>query len=265
MNSSETIRAAFRVARDAARAGAAAALPYYRTGVRSERKPDGSLVTKADQAAEDSILNIIRATFPDHSILTEETGAHVGRDDARWIIDPLDGTHRFARGMRFWGPMVALELEGEIVAGAVALPILKEVYVAARGEGAFRDYQRISVSRRSYWADSNVAIGSLGRLLPTRHGGAALELIKRADYCFAGGDLESGLLVARGEAEVWIEYGVKPWDVAAIKIIVEEAGGRFTDINGGADLHAPGFVATNGVVHDEVMSLLNAPVDSAHD
>lgn len=259
MDWTETIDRAFSIAREAAEAGAAAALPYFSSHVETERKSDGSLVTLADKAAEDAIIAIIREAFPDHSILAEETGVHVGRDDARWIIDPLDGTHRFARGMRFWGPMVACELSGEIAAGAVVLPTLRESYVAARGHGAFKDGERIHVSRRSNWKESNIACGSLGRLLPTRHASAALALIEQADYCFSGGDLEGGLLVARGEAEVWIEYGVKPWDVAAIKIIVEEAGGRFTDLEGGADLTKPGFLASNGLLHDEALASLNAP------
>jgi len=257
MNGSALIRTAFNVARNAALAGAEAAIPFFSASVATERKADGSFVTEADQAAERAILTVIRDTFPDHSILTEETGAHAGRADARWIVDPLDGTHRFARGMRFWGPIVALELEGEIVAGAVALPTLREVYAAAKGHGAFHGEERLAVSDRTDWAEANIACGSLARLLATPHGAPALELIKRADYCCAGGDLEGGLLVARGQAEVWIEHGVKPWDVAAIKIIVEEAGGRFTDLKGGADLNAPGFLATNGRLHDEALRMLN--------
>lgn len=247
---------AFDVARRAVEAGAAASLPYCRTTVESARKADGSLVTAADKAAEDAILRVIRETFPDHSILTEETGAHAGRADARWIIDPLDGTHRFARGLRFWGPMAALEVDGEVVAGAAALPAIGETYAAASGVGAFRGDQRLHVSKVVNWADANVATGSLGRLLKSDYAAPALELIRRADYCFSGGDLEGGLLVARGEAEIWIEYGVKPWDVAAIKIIVEEAGGRFTDLHGGCDLNAPGFLASNGALHDEALRVL---------
>ena len=241
----------------AVRAAAEAALPFFRIGVDTRRKADGSLVTQADEAAERTILSIIRDAFPDHSILTEETGAHAGRPDARWIVDPLDGTHRFARGLRFWGPLVALEYNNRIVAGAAALPALGEVYSAALGLGACRNGEPLRVSTCTDWAQCNIAVGSLARLLDTPTGQPALDLIRSADYCIAGCDLEGGLLVARGEAELWIESGVKPWDVAPFKIIIEETGGRFTDLAGGFDLNAPVFVASNGALHGEALARLN--------
>ncbi len=242
----------------AVRAACAASLPYFKPGIDTTRKPDGSLVTAADQAAERAILDVIRDVFPDHSILTEETGAHAGRADARWIIDPLDGTHRFARGMRFWGPLVALEYNNEIVVGAAALATLGEVYTAARGLGARRNGEPVRVSGVADWRESNIAVGSFARLLGTPAGPPAVELSKIADYCMAGSDLEGGLLVARGEAELWIESGVKPWDIAPFKVIIEEAGGRFTDLSGGFDLHAPVFVASNGLLHDDALARLHA-------
>jgi len=250
------IEQAFAVARSAAAAGARAALPFFHTKVDSSRKVDGSLVTAADLASEKAILTVLHDAFADHSILSEETGVHVGRSDRRWIVDPLDGTHRFARGVRFWGPLVAFELDGEIVAGAAALPALEETYTAAKGIGAFRNDEPIQVSTRTDWGHANVACGSLGRLLESPHVSGALDLIRRADYCLAGGDLEGALLVARGEAEIWIEFGVKPWDVAALKIIVEQAGGRFTDLAGAHDLTQPGFLASNGAMHDEALRQL---------
>ena len=122
---------ALDTARRAVEAAGRAALPYFRTGVRVDRKPDRSPVTAADRAAEAAILEIVRAAFPDASILAEENGA----DDRRryaGIVDPLDGTRGFTRGGTFWGPLVALEHDGEIVAGGAALPALGELYFAAR-------------------------------------------------------------------------------------------------------------------------------------
>ncbi len=249
---------AMSVAERAVRAACVASLPFFKPGIDTTRKPDGSLVTAADEAAERAILDVIRDAFPDHSILTEETGAHAGRPDARWIVDPLDGTHRFARGMRFWGPLVALEYNNEIVVGAAALATLGEVYTAARGAGSFRNGEPVRVSGVADWRGSNIAVGSLARLLDTPAGRPAVELSKIADYCMAGSDLEGGLLVARGEVEIWIESGVKPWDIAPFKVIIEEAGGRFTDLAGGFDLNAPVFVASNGLMHDDALARLNA-------
>ncbi|RMH23717.1 MAG: inositol phosphatase [Planctomycetota bacterium] len=247
---------ALDAAERACRAAADAALPYYRGGVSANRKADGSLVTAADQAAERAALAVIRDAFPSHSILTEESGAHPGDPRTRWILDPLDGTHRFARGLRFWGPLVALEHGGEIVAGAAALPALGEVYTAARGLGAERNGEPIRVSTVDTWRDANIAVGSLARLLDTPAGGPALDLIGAADYCVAGGDLEGALLVARGEADLWIEAGVRPWDVAPFKVIIEEAGGRFTDLTGACSLDAPVFVAANAPLHADALSRL---------
>lgn len=249
---------ALDTAERAARAAADAALPFWSTGVDTVRKADGSFVTAADQAAERAALAVIRGAFPDHSILTEETGVYPGRDDARWILDPLDGTHRFARGLRFWGPLVALEYKNEIVAGAAALPVLGEVYTAARGLGAFRNHAPIRTSAIDRWPDANIALGSIARLLDTPAGSAAIDLARAADYTLTGGDLEGGLLVARGEAELWIEAGVKPWDIAPFKIIIEEAGGRFTDLAGAFDLTAPVFVAANAALHTEALRWLRS-------
>ncbi|HEY6180013.1 MAG TPA: inositol monophosphatase family protein, partial [Kofleriaceae bacterium] len=123
---------ALSVARDAVAAGGAAALAHLRRGVVVETKPDLTPVTAADRAAEDEIIGVIRAAFPDHAILGEEGGAR-GAGAVRWIVDPIDGTRGFARGGMMWGPMVALEVAGELVVGALALPALGRTYWAARG------------------------------------------------------------------------------------------------------------------------------------
>src|SRR5512142_3459224 len=124
-------------ARRAVEAASRASLRHFRRGVRVELKPDRSPVTIADRESEAAVLDVIRAAFPDHAVLGEETGAHAGTAGTRWIVDPLDGTRGFARGENFWGPLVGLEHEGEVVAGAMALPTAGEVYFAARGRGAW--------------------------------------------------------------------------------------------------------------------------------
>src|SRR3954469_16224936 len=136
---------ALGVARDAVAAAGAAALAHLRRGVIVETKPDLTPVTAADRAAEDEIVGVIRAAFPDHAILGEEGGAR-GTGAVRWIVDPIDGTRGFARGGMMWGPMVALEIAGQLAVGAIALPVLGRTYWAARGHGAFRDGTRLTVS-----------------------------------------------------------------------------------------------------------------------
>src|SRR5215470_5507267 len=240
---------ALSVARDAVAAGGAAALAHLRRGVIVETKPDLSPVTDADRAAEDEIIGVIRAAFPDHAILGEEGGAR-GSGRVRWIVDPIDGTRGFARGGVMWGPMVALEVAGALLVGALALPALGRTYWAARGQGAWRDGERLAVSAIADLADATLSLGELRRL--ASHPGIQ-SLIDRAASTRCYGDLAGCAMVLDGRAEVWIEGGVKTWDIAAPAILVAEAGGRSTDWTGATTVETGTIVASNGAVHDEIV------------
>lgn len=252
------------VARLAVEAGGAAAMTHFRQDVDVEWKGDGSPVTKADTDAENAIVGMLQREFPEHAILAEESGdlEAVGGsiDDVgtRWIVDPLDGTGRFARGYRQWGPLVALEYHGEVVVGAMALPALGEVYCAAQKKGCWRNGERVRVSSLSDWSRANLSLGSLSRILRTPQGIGVVRLVDRAMYTHAGGDLFGGALVLGGHAEAWIEMGVKVWDIAPFKVMIEEAGGKFTDLEGNETIESGACVATNGVLHDEVLAALRA-------
>jgi len=253
---------AMQVARRAAEAGAAAALPHFRSGVRVDLKPDRTPVTQADRDSETAILQVVRAAFPDHGFLGEETGAHAGSGTTRWIVDPLDGTRGFTRGTTFWGPLVALEEGGRVVAGAMALPVVGEVYWAARGLGCWMSAgggapTRLAVSRIADWADATFSLGEPRALfappLLDRVGGLATSCASTRCY----GDLAGCALVLRGQTEVWVEAGVQIWDIAPMPVLIEEAGGRFTDL-AGRPTHASGnCVASNGLVHDHVLAALS--------
>ena len=248
------IERAVAVARDAVAAAGAAALTHLRRGVVVETKPDLSPVTAADRAAEDEIVAVIRAAFPDHAILGEEGGAR-GTGAVRWIVDPIDGTRGFARGGMMWGPMVALEVSGALVAGAIALPALGRTYWAGRGGGTWRDGTRLAVSAIADLADATLSIGELRRM--ATHPGIQ-ALIARAASTRSYGDLAGCAMVLDGRAEVWIEGGVKPWDVAAPAILIAEAGGRFTDWTGAPSFESGYAIASNGLVHDEVLRAMRA-------
>ena len=252
---------AMDVARRAAEAGAAAAMAHFRRGVRVEKKPDRTPVTVADREAEAAIHAVVREAYPDHGFLGEETGAHAGAAHARWIVDPVDGTKGFTRGRAFWGPLVALEADGEVVAGAMALPVLGETYWAARGQGAWLrtgagEPARLRVSALSAWEDSTLSIGEPHVLFrpPYLERVAALALSAQTARCY--GDIAGCALVLKGEAEAWIEAGVQLWDLAPLKILVEEAGGRFTDLEGRPSLASGACVASNGHVHQAVLAAL---------
>jgi histidinol-phosphatase len=243
-------------ARKAVEAASAVSLRYFRSGTAVETKTDGSPVTLADRDSEKAILEIVRAADPDASILAEESGAEAGAGAGRWIVDPLDGTRGFTRGGSFWGPMVAYERDGAILAGAIALPALGAVYWAGKGCGAWRGDDRLRVSERDRWNESTLSLGELSRLLSPPWRDAIVSLSARASSTRCYGDLAGGAMVLDGRAEVWIEAGVNEWDLAPLRILVEEAGGRFTDFDGGTDLAKGCAVATNGRLHDDVLAAL---------
>ena len=252
---------AMETARRAAEAASAASLAHFRRGVRVERKPDRTPVTQADRDAEAAILAVVREAFPDHGFLGEETGAHAGAAATRWIVDPLDGTKGFTRGRGFWGALVALEHQGRVVAGAMALPALGETYWAAKGLGAWMRTGdgppiRLQVSRISAWEDATLSYGEPHVLFrpPMLERLAALALGAQTARCY--GDLAGCALVLQGKAEAWVEAGVQIWDLAPLQILVEEAGGTFTDLDG-KPTHASGScVASNGLVHARVLGAL---------
>ncbi len=251
---------ALATARRAAEAGGAAAMRHFRTGVRVELKPDRSPVTAADREAEAAIVGVIQGTFPGHAILGEETGAHAG-EGARWIVDPVDGTRGFTRGGSFWGPLVALEVDGEVVAGALAMPASGEVLWAARGRGAWRAVgagapERLRVSGIASWEEATLSLGELKFLLAPETRAQVNQLTVTAAQARGYGDLAGCVMVLTGRAEAFLEAGVQVWDIAPLKILIEEAGGRFTDL-AGAPTHLSGAcVASNGLVHDHVLAAL---------
>ena len=239
---------AMQTARRAAEAGGAAAMRHFRTGVRVELKPDRSPVTAADREAEAAIVEVLRARFPGCAILGEETGAHAGTAGARWIVDPVDGTRGFTRGGSFWGPLVALEVGGRVVAGAMAMPALGETYWAARGLGAWRAVgsgaaERLRVSGIAAWEEATLSLGEQKFLLapPLR------EQVNRLTVTAAQ---------ARGYGDLAVEPEVALWDLAAPQVIVEEAGGRFTDLGGERTAAGGNCLAPHGLLHDEVLALL---------
>lgn len=251
---------ALDTARKAVRAAADASLRHFRPDVVVEVKPDRSPVTAADKESEAAILAILRANFPDASILAEESGVTAGRPDLRWLVDPLDGTRGFARGGSFWGPLVALEHEGEIVVGAMAMPALgpAATYWAARGMGAFRDGARLRVSRIGDWRDAILSMGELHKLLDEPWGGAVRALTTSAATARCYGDLAGCAMVLDGRAEAFLEAGVQPWDLGPYPVMVRETGGRYEDFSGGADVSKGNCIATNGLVHEHVAAPIRA-------
>ena len=252
---------ALTTARRAVEAASRAALSHFRRGVRVDLKPDRSPVTVADRESEAAILQEIRRSFPGHAVLGEETGLHTGAAATRWIVDPLDGTRGFTRGEALWGPLVALEHEGEVVAGAMALPVAGEVYFAARGRGAWLAAggaapTALRVSGVASWEDATLQLGEPRVLLAPPFAEPIARLAATCPRTRCYGDLAGFAMVLTGRAEAWIEAGVQVWDLAPMKILLEEAGGRFTDLGGTATVASGHALATNGLLHDHVLGAL---------
>jgi histidinol-phosphatase len=252
---------ALEAALDAARAAGALALRYFRSDVRVMRKADQTPVTQADQEAEAAIVERLRPAFPDVGFLGEEFGAQ-GSQSRRWIVDPIDGTKNFVRGIPYWATLIALEEEGEVTLGVVHSPATGELYWARRGQGAWLDGAALRVSRVDRLADAMLVHSSLNLLRPLDDGrcwDGFVRLVERTDRQRGFGDYFGYTFVLRGQAEVMLEADVKPWDIAPFKVLFEEAGGRFTDFAGKPTIYSGTALASNGGLHAEALAVLNGP------
>jgi histidinol-phosphatase len=232
-------------------------LPRFRaTDLAVETKPDMTPVTEVDRSVEQALRDRIARDRPEDGVVGEEFGAE-GSESARWIIDPIDGTKNFVRGIPIWGTLIALERDGVVATGVISAPALnRRRWWAARGEGAFADDHPIRVSEVSRLEDAQVLFGGLKAWKKTGFLDRLVDLVLRSWRGRGFGDFWMHMLVAEGAADVAAEPEVSLWDLAAVKLIVEEAGGRFTDLSGRATPSGGSALSTNGHLHDEVLSIL---------
>ena len=254
-------RSRYEVAVEAARAGGDFAKTIYddtfdRRDMQVIQKENNSPVTVADRGAEQLIRGMIAKHFPTDGFLGEEFGDQPGTSGFRWVIDPIDGTKSFIRHVPIWATLIGLEYQGEQIAGAVYIPVFRQMYRALRGDGAYLDDRRIRVSGISELSESILCYSSMGWF--TRAGKEATfhNLYKQTYRQRGYGDFYGFVLVAQGSCEIMLEHGVNPWDIAATKAIIEEAGGTFTDWDGGRGIDRPDVLATNGRVHEKARGLL---------
>ncbi len=241
---------------EVAEAAAQVALKHYRTGVRVERKGDRSPVTVADREAERAARELIERVFPQDGIVGEELGTT--RPDARrrWILDPIDGTRTFVRGVPLWGTLVAVVEGDTVLAGCAAFPAVGEWIAAARGEGAWHCSQRAKVSSVASLEGATLLttderfIGRPELLDGWRSIAAEAEVVR------TWGDCYGYLLVATGRAELMIDPVLADWDSAALEPIVVEAGGVFTDLHGRPTAFGKSAVATNAALAEPLRGAL---------
>ena len=219
-------------------------------------KSDNSPVTIADREAEAHLRKVLLNAFPGDGFLGEESGDLPGKSGYRWIVDPIDGTRSFVRGVPHWATLVGLEHDDEPIGGVAYEPVIDRMWRALHGAGAFRDDQRIHVSRIDSLNESVMFYSSLAWFVKAGRANQFLQLVARTQRQRGFGDYYGHLLVAQGAGEFMVEHGVHAWDVAALKVIVDEAGGRFTDWSGNSTIHTPDCIASNGLMHDAVLEIM---------
>jgi len=246
----------------AARRAGDIVMPYYQGEVAVDLKTDGSPVTAADRAAERQLRARIRAHFPADAVLGEEYGEEPGTSGRRWILDPIDGTKAFMRGVPLFGVLIGLEEAGQGVVGVAYLPALGEMVYAARGQGCWwvpaggTAPRRAHVSSGGPLADSLVVVNSYEYFDRSNRTAALGRLQQAARQQRGWGDCYGHVLVATGRAEAAVDPIMNLWDNAPFQALLTEAGGTFTDWQGHPTIHGKDGISTNGRVLDEVLAAL---------
>jgi len=239
-----------------ARGAGEISLRYFRTGLLFEAKPDDSPVTRADKECEQYIAAELERAFPEDGLLGEEGARKTSRSGRIWIIDPIDGTRDFVRGNPAWSNLIGLEAGGEVVAGFANMPVLGELFTAVRGAGAFVNGQPIHTSAMVDVPQAVACFDSLNAALRQPFAGKLLAWLEPFWAARSMGGCLDALMVARGQAEIWIETSGKPWDFAALKIIAEEAGARFFDFEGKSTIYGGNCVVCTPGMEQAVWELL---------
>ena len=246
----------------AAEAAAEICRSYYGSDISVVTKADRSPVTQADIECEQAIREIILDRFPDHGFYGEESGRTAGGDDELWLVDPIDGTKSFIRGYPFFSTQIALMRDEEIVLGVSCGMMFDELAWAERGSGAWLNGKQVHVSNISALESATISTGNLRSLAKSDGWPRLGELVARSWRTRGFGDFYHYHLLAAGKIEAVIESDVNILDVAAVSVIVEEAGGSFTDLNGARpDLNTKSVLAANSLLHGEYLEQLKGFVD----
>ena len=225
-------------------------------------KPDNTPVSEADTAVEESIRRTLARTRPRDAVHGEEF-ADTGQSNRRWIVDPIDGTKNYLRGVPVWATLIALEVDGKIVASVVSAPALGRRWWASEGGGAFTgrsilNATELRVSKVEQVEDSSLSYSSIDGWVDSGRGQGFINLMRASWRTRAYGDFWSYMLVAEGAVDVATEPELALYDMAALDIIVREAGGRFTNLDGVDGVKGPGALATNGLLHNAVLEYLSS-------
>ncbi|MGE0392377.1 MAG: inositol monophosphatase [Vicinamibacterales bacterium] len=253
------------LARRLADAAAAVTLTYWKKAPREWRKPDGSVVTEADHAAETRLRELLAEARPADAILGEEFGLSVppgGPAARRWILDGIDGTAQFAERSDAWGTLIALEVDGRVTLGLCIEPARQRLTWALRGAGAFRSVAGGPVERLAV-SGTDGLVSARGwvpppRYIPDADAQQGVDRVRAVMRCSDALTYHPAFDVASGQTDAAVFYTGGPWDFAAPALIVEEAGGRFTDLAGQRNIHAGQGLYSNGLLHDALLAVADA-------
>lgn len=233
-------------------------LGHFQTAVPTERKADNTPVTLADKQAEQFLRERIARYWPDHGLIGEEYGRSAGDSPYTWVIDPIDGTKSFVAGVPLYSNLLALLDSEQALLGVANFPALDEMIYARRGAGCFWNGRRVHVSKTDDLRKAVILTSELNYFAAAGRA-AAWERLCAASYAQrTWGDAYGYFLVATGRAEVMVDPAMYLWDCGPFQVIMEEAGGTFTDWSGTPTIHANESVATNGVLLDQVLALIDA-------
>ena len=243
-----------KAALDAAGLAAAVIRRHYASGVEVETKADATPVTLADRESEQVIREFLHRNFPNHGFHGEELGRENADASHLWLIDPIDGTKSFVRGYPFFSTQIALMIDGEVVVAVSSAPLFDEVAWAVKGEGAWLNGRRIEVSNISRIGDASVSSGNLGSLAASPAWSRYGKIVQAVSRIRGYGDFYHYHLLARGSIDAVIESDLNILDVAALSLIVEEAGGRFTTLDGSpVHLEMRDALASNRYLHGPLL------------
>jgi histidinol-phosphatase len=221
-----------------------------------DSKPDASPVTNADREAELHLRSSLLGRFGNDGFLGEEFGEIIGSSGFRWIVDPIDGTRSFVRGIPLWATLVGLEYRDEMIAGVIVEPVFGNTYRALRGDGSYKNDKRIHISNVDLLKNAILGTSDFNSFDQAGHADIYEEMSRQVQKQRGYGDYFGFVLVAQGSIEMMLDYGVHPWDVAAIIPIIEEAGGIMTAWDGKMPLNRPDVLASNGLLHSAALEWL---------
>lgn len=252
----ETLRGLRDFAAELAWQAGKVTLRYFQTDLTPELKHDASPVTVADRASERLMREMIEARYPTHSILGEEEGETRPGASHCWILDPIDGTKTFVRGVPLYAVLVGLERDGQLIVGAVNIPAMGDFLVAAHGEGCFWNGRRARVSNVTELGEALLLATDSERMAAHGREEAYRKLVAATRMQRTWGDAYGYVLVATGRAEIMLDPLMSPWDCAALLPVLQEAGGTFTDWSGRPTIYGSEAIATNGALLPAVLSLV---------